>query len=164
LRRSNDYLDFLERPETPGNMVYHCRGGCRDGAGSGDGDHVRRAGNGIVALREPRDEVPAVGQVDVMRTRKYCRMDDAVVLPLKRPGTVNDEFRRQVLESLRKMRRSGIERDPPDSRIGANVRRPMIRASAGSDDFNAGLPDKRPTDASSEIAEAPQHDNAHSQC
>jgi hypothetical protein len=60
-------------------------------------------------LPESCDKVAAIGNIDVMGAGFDARQGDAVVLPLKRAGTVNHELWFQVPQSIGETRCRAVE-------------------------------------------------------
>ncbi|MCY1457850.1 hypothetical protein D9M71_751770 [compost metagenome] len=112
-------------------------------------------------LREIRDEIASVRQIDVVHASAQAGLRHVIALALERTGGVDDQSRLRSGELSLEVRRSGIEPAQFDGRqidarqIGCSQR----RIAARGDYLDTGRDRKRTHDARAEVAISAEYQN-----
>src|ERR1041385_5239821 len=111
-------------------------------------------------VRKARHELPAVGEIEVVRAGRQRGERDPVVLRLERPGAMDHEAGGEAGERARELVLGVIQ--PRVLNLQAvEGALPSLRMAARGDDFHRGRHAERAADAGAEIAVAADHDDAH---
>jgi hypothetical protein len=157
-RRDRD-LDFLDLRNARGKARDHRRGQGGDAARARDGEAIGRARRRLQVLGEARDELPAVGEVEVMRAGGERCARHAVALGLERPGAVDHEVGREALQARGELGRRMVQARVLHGQAAEGARS-LVGIAAGRDDFHT-VRGEPAADAGAEVAVASDHDDAH---
>ncbi len=161
LARSDGGADAVQAGERPGQVVDDRRGKPRHAAGTGNRQHPGGACLGIDVGGEAVDEVPAIRQVDVVRTGGAGRQGDAIVLALEGPRAVDDQVRPGLGEARLEVGCLDIKAQGGDGLPIVEPVRARAGAATGGNRFQSGLQGQAPTDTRAEIAQAADDDDTH---
>src|SRR5262249_48886916 len=123
-----------------------------------DGEPVGRARRRLQVLREARDELSAVREIEVVRACCERRARHAVVLRLEGAGAVDHQVRSEALERRGEIGSGMVEARVLHREIPDGAR--LVGVAAGRDDVHAGGGDTA-THSRTEVAVPSDHDNAH---
>ena len=113
------------------------------------------------ALGEIRDEITAIGEIDIVRARIDRCLSDVVALALERTRAVHDDRRREIVQRAGKIVRAQIDAGAPDTGVESGYAMNRVWIAAGRYDFGAAARGERPADAPAEITITSQYDYPH---
>lgn len=159
--RDNAMPDCVETGKLRQEVIDNSRGKCRNGARAADDEYARLSRRGV-QLADIGHKIAAIGEIEIMTSRRNASLGDPIILILKRPCGVNDGIDLQRRQLFDQRGNISIERDALLFRQAKFEGEParLGRIAAGDEQAQALIPRERAADDGSEIPVSPQDQNS----
>jgi hypothetical protein len=155
-RRDGD-SDLVHVDEFAAQLVEHRRRQRRQRAGAGERESLRAQRGRLQGRGELRDELAAVGEIQVVRAGGETRLGHPVALSLKRTDAVDDEAGPQRTQLRRQVRARHVQRHGGHrGRTGDRA-----RAATRAQQLDSRIALQCTDDTGAEVAGTAEHDDAH---